>query len=121
MLAALAVAVVVLTIGGGCRSVGAIFCAERCAPRNGIGSASLPPIADQVAAAAGLTSPLLEGAFPGTFKLLLRPFTALTTPAVLTLTYPLIYLPPRRRGERVTATAAAGAPTSAHELARLAR
>ena len=61
MLAALAVAVVVLTIGGGCRSVGAIFCAERCAPRNGIGSASLPPIADQVAAAAGLTSPLLEG------------------------------------------------------------
>ena len=94
MLAALAVAVVVLTIGGGCRSVGAIFCAERCAPRNGIGSASLPPIADQVAAAAGLTSPLLEGAFPGTFKLLLRPFTALTTPAVLTLTYPLIYLPP---------------------------
>ena len=41
LLVALLVVLLVLLCGGGCRSVGALFCARRCAPTGGIGSAEV--------------------------------------------------------------------------------
>ena len=50
LLVALLVVLLVLLCGGGCRSVGALFCARRCAPTGGIGSAGASPCAKAGAA-----------------------------------------------------------------------